>query len=91
MTENFVYKRLVSNIEQLNYSKMKYLLLVSALAVAATYADEARISKGQDVELGQLPYQALLQLRNDKGKIFRCGGSIISPNWIVTAAHCTHG
>lgn len=70
---------------------MKYLLLFFAIAIPTTLAFEARISKGKDAELGQFPYQTLLQLRNEKGKVFRCGGSIIHPNWVVTAAHCTNG
>ncbi|KAL5284191.1 hypothetical protein ACFFRR_006455 [Megaselia abdita] len=70
---------------------MKSLLLTIALAVSATYAGITRISNGEDAKLGQFPYQAFLQLNNEEGKIFRCGGSIIDKNWIVTAAHCTIG
>lgn len=45
-----------------------------------------RISYGKRPKLGDFPYQVSLQ---HKGKHF-CGGSILSEEWILTAAHCFH-
>merc|ERR1712038_271686 len=39
---------------------------------------------GQNATLGQIPYQVLW---NFNGEVF-CGGSIYTPNIIITAAHC---
>ncbi|XP_078795363.1 transmembrane protease serine 3 [Oryzias latipes] len=36
---------------------------------------------------GQFPWQASLHFRGEH----MCGGSVISPLWIVTAAHCVYG
>lgn len=45
--------------------------------VGGTVADE-----------GEYPWQAMLL--NNSGR-FYCGGSLISPNWVLTAAHCIEG
>ncbi|XP_028131868.1 trypsin-1 [Diabrotica virgifera virgifera] len=46
------------------------------------------IARGQDALEGQFPYQVSIQERRDEDYKSFCGGSIISPNWIVTAGHC---
>ncbi|KAM4650927.1 transmembrane protease serine 5 isoform 2-T2 [Discoglossus pictus] len=46
----------------------------------------SRIIGGSDVTLGRWPWQVRLYLNNKHV----CGGSIVSHQWIVTAAHCVH-
>uniref|UniRef100_A0A1A9WSE0 Lectizyme n=1 Tax=Glossina brevipalpis TaxID=37001 RepID=A0A1A9WSE0_9MUSC len=45
---------------------------------------EPRIVRGRNATLGQFPYMVSLRYRNSH----ICGGSIISANYILTAAHC---
>uniref|UniRef100_A0A4W5MRM4 Peptidase S1 domain-containing protein n=1 Tax=Hucho hucho TaxID=62062 RepID=A0A4W5MRM4_9TELE len=44
----------------------------------------SRIVGGNISKPGQFPWQASLHYQNQH----LCGGSIITPRWIVTAAHC---
>jgi trypsin len=46
-----------------------------------------RIVGGVDTTIRQHPWQVALQIRNRTGWML-CGGSLIAPRWVVTAAHC---
>ncbi|KAM4044064.1 transmembrane protease serine 2 isoform 1-T2 [Anomaloglossus baeobatrachus] len=50
-------------------------------------ASSTRIVGGTAAKSGDWPWQVSLQI----GQSHVCGGSIITPDWIVTAAHCVEG
>jgi secreted trypsin-like serine protease len=72
------------------------LLLAAAISLVCwapkvESAEQIRIRPfvvgGTQADIADFPYQVgLLLTRN--GNKYRCGGSIIAPNWVVTAAHC---
>lgn len=80
----------------------KSLLVLSILASSAALADapsiksikvnkqlsDLRIVGGEEVKPHALPYQVSVQ--STSGSHF-CGGSIIAPNMVLTAAHCMEG
>jgi len=49
----------------------------------------SRIVGGVDANHGDWPWQAMLQYAST-GRQF-CGGALIDPQWVVTAAHCVKG
>lgn len=71
---------------------MKYLFLIVAslaLAQASVIDSDVGISPyivgGEDANIEDFPWMVTLYT---SGNSFTCGGSIIAPNWILTAAHC---
>jgi secreted trypsin-like serine protease len=48
---------------------------------------ERRIIGGKQAQRGQIPWQVSMQIHVN-GAVFLCGGSVIAPNWVLTAAHC---
>lgn len=65
---------------------MILLVVINSLSFVLTALGGAtsRIVNGTLVTIEDAPYQISLQVR---GK-HTCGGSIISPEYILTAAHC---
>ena len=51
----------------------------------------SRIVGGATAEPNEYPWQASLQYRSGTRWYHFCGGSLIAPNWILTAAHCLDG
>ena len=48
---------------------------------------QGRVIGGVDAPHGAWPWQVGLYV-GDNDLLFFCGGSLVSPEWVVTAAHC---
>jgi secreted trypsin-like serine protease len=49
-----------------------------------------KIVGGAETDVGEFPWQAGLIISESKD-YFRCAGSLISSEWVLTAAHCVEG
>ena len=80
------------------------VLIVFALALAAASAEiqqrnvvvpalepVGRITNGEQAAVGQFPYQVGLSLTISALSASWCGGSVISRDFVMTAAHCVDG
>ncbi|XP_007491282.1 chymotrypsin-like elastase family member 3B [Monodelphis domestica] len=70
-------------------------LLVSFLLVALAsgcgqpaYSPNSRVVNGEDAVPYSWPWQISLQYESNGAFHHTCGGSLIAPDWVMTAAHC---
>lgn len=64
---------------------LKAVCLIACVTVAYGHGLE-RIAGGQDATPGQFPFVASIR---DQNNVHMCGGAIIGPQHVVTAARCT--
>lgn len=51
-----------------------------------------RIYGGEDADIDEFPWLAMLEYENFRGeRKFSCGGSLVNNRYVVTAAHCVVG
>jgi len=63
---------------------MYKLLLIINLIKIISCEKEVKIYGGTNSKYLSWPWMALIELKNE----FKCGGTIINENWVLTAAHC---
>lgn len=57
------------------------------VVVTVCQSNFVRVTAGSSAFLGQLPWQVARSITDSTGS-YLCGGSIIAPTFILTAAHC---
>ncbi|KAM5248678.1 chymotrypsin-like elastase family member 3B [Ctenodactylus gundi] len=81
--------RLFPIVSKLTMLRLLSLLLLVALGCGQAFSSPAgRVVNGEDAEPYSWPWQVSLQYEKDGAFYHTCGGSLIAPDWVLTAAHC---
>jgi hypothetical protein len=89
---NNLYSQKFDNTMSWRYIFLSYPNLITASrtwSCGGPYKINTRIVGGQPVTPHSIPFQVGLVRARVGSKPF-CGGSLISPTFVLTAAHCTH-
>lgn len=65
-----------------------FFLFISLSNAAAFSDDNKRIINGTDVNDLRYPWMVSIVDLNAAFREYTCGGAIVAPNWVITAAHC---
>lgn len=68
-----------------------FSLILSSAILPNTDNQNSRIFNGHNASPHSAPYMVSLQIESFGTRFHNCGGSIIAPSWVVTAAHCLLG
>lgn len=80
MKENIMYKILIVGL---------LWSFVNGVAVAEDLLIESKIINGTVVSVNDDEWRFIVSLKYN-GNAY-CGGSLVAPNWVLTAAHCLYG
>ncbi|XP_069044076.1 serine protease 27-like [Lepisosteus oculatus] len=64
------------------------ILILNKEEVSSSPLSRSSIVGGQDAEEGAWPWQVYIQIQMNHNQATFCGGSLISEQWVLTAAHC---
>ncbi|XP_069044071.1 serine protease 27-like isoform X1 [Lepisosteus oculatus] len=64
------------------------ILILNKEEVSSSPLSRSSIVGGQDAEEGQWPWQVYMQIQVNLNDATFCGGSLISEQWVLTAARC---
>ncbi|KAK6491819.1 proproteinase E-like [Huso huso] len=71
--------------------RLALVLLLAATAYGCgnpTYSPTTKVVNGEDAKAYSWPWQVSLQYRSGSSYYHTCGGTLIAPNWVMTAGHC---
>ena len=82
-----IFKIAIDSICLLNLSACIHIVYLYSIACGEVMINEQRVIAGVNAKEGRWPWQILMLMGGSPG----CGGSIIGPRHVVTAAHCVDG
>ena len=71
----------------LNHMSLFLILSYQTGQCGTSQVQSGRVIAGTNAKQGYWPWQILMFYRGRTS----CGGSLVAPNWVVTAAHCVFG